>query len=101
MKSSSSLSNSKRSSPGEFDPAPEFVNYAVWLRFARRLMVFLLGVSVLLVGLVMIITPGPAFVVIPLGLGILATEFVWARTILNALKKRLLKLRSQAGAPLA
>jgi uncharacterized protein (TIGR02611 family) len=58
-------------------------------RMIRRLIVFILGMSVLLVGIVMIVAPGPAFVVIPLGLAILATEFVWARTILHRLKDRL------------
>lgn len=64
----------------------------MWLvRMVRRLIVFVLGFSVLLVGVVMIVAPGPAFVVIPLGLAILATEFVWARVILESLKKRLLR----------
>jgi hypothetical protein len=31
----------------------------------------------------MIILPGPAFIVIPAGIGILATEFVWARSLLK------------------
>jgi len=59
------------------------------LRHVRRVLVFLLGISVLLVGIVMIVSPGPAVVVIPLGLGILATEFLWARRILDSVKRRL------------
>src|SRR6516225_3883327 len=59
------------------------------LRHVRRVLVFLFGISVLLVGIAMIIGPGPAVVVIPLGLGILATEFLWARRILDSLKRRL------------
>jgi uncharacterized protein (TIGR02611 family) len=58
-------------------------------RLARRVTVFILGISVLLVGMVMIVAPGPAVVVIPLGLGILATEFLWARRILESLQRRL------------
>ena len=58
-------------------------------RLARRVTVFILGISVLLVGIVMIVGPGPAVVVIPLGLGILATEFLWARRILDSLQRRL------------
>jgi len=57
--------------------------------FARRAVVLVLGISVLLAGIVMIVSPGPAVVVIPLGLGILATEFLWARRILDSLKRRL------------
>jgi len=35
--------------------------------------------------------PGPAIVVIPIGLGILATEFVWAINLLHKIKERLPK----------
>jgi tellurite resistance protein TerC len=51
----------------------------VTYRQARRLVILVLGTTVLLIGVVMIVLPGPAIVVIPLGLGILAVEFVWAR----------------------
>jgi uncharacterized protein (TIGR02611 family) len=59
------------------------------LKKARQVVVFVLGISVLAVGIVMIVAPGPAVVVIPLGLGILATEFLWARRVLDSLKRRL------------
>jgi len=58
------------------------------LKPVRKLLVFVLGMSVLVIGIAMIILPGPAFVVIPLGLTILATEFLWARRWLNYLKRR-------------
>jgi uncharacterized protein (TIGR02611 family) len=51
-----------------------------WL---RRAVVSVIGFTVLLIGLAMVILPGPAIVVIPLGLAILATEFVWARRLLE------------------
>ena len=51
-----------------------------WL---RRAVVAAIGFSVLLIGLAMVALPGPAIVVIPLGLAILATEFVWARRLLE------------------
>ena len=69
-------------------PAPPG-NGNVLLRQVRRLLVFILGVSVLVVGIVMIVAPGPAVVVIPLGLAILATEFVWAQRVLHRLKQGL------------
>ena len=47
-----------------------------------RLGVLVVGVALLLAGIVMIVTPGPALVFIPLGLGVLATEFAWARKLL-------------------
>jgi uncharacterized protein (TIGR02611 family) len=56
------------------------------LRKARQLVVAVVGVTVVIIGIIMIFTPGPAIVVIPLGLGILATEFVWAHTLLHQVK---------------
>ena len=37
----------------------------------------------------MIVTPGPAIVVIPAGLALLATEFLWARRLLQKMKDRI------------
>lgn len=51
--------------------------------YARRVVVVIIGGTVLLVGIVMIVTPGPAFLVIPAGLAILAIEFAWARILLK------------------
>jgi len=71
------------------EPALPAAYVGVASRFVRRAIVFVLGISVVLVGIVMIVGPGPAVVVIPLGLGILATEFLWARRILHAVQQRL------------
>ena len=57
----------------------------------RRVIVGIAGFTVLLVGIALIVLPGPAFLVIPLGLGILATEFVWARNLLKKVKERFMK----------
>ena len=56
------------------------------VRHARRTIIFVVGATVVLIGVIMIVTPGPALVVIPLGLGILAIEFAWARRLLRHLK---------------
>lgn len=56
---------------------------------AKRLVVLIVGLSVLLVGLAMVVLPGPAFIVVPLGLAILATEFIWARRLLARLKREI------------
>jgi hypothetical protein len=64
-------------------------NGNVLFRQIRRVLVFIFGISVLIVGIVMIVAPGPAVVVIPLGLAILATEFVWAQRVLHRLKQGL------------
>ena len=59
------------------------------LRRAKRIAIAVIGFTVLFLGAAMIILPGPSFVVIPLGLAILATEFVWARKLLKRLKDKL------------
>jgi hypothetical protein len=43
----------------------------------------------MLVGAAMLLLPGPAILVIPLGLALLATEFAWARRLLRRFKKKL------------
>lgn len=48
-------------------------------RQVRRVVFIVVGFTVLLFGVAMIVLPGPAFVVIPLGLAILAAEITWAR----------------------
>ena len=67
----------------------------------RKVVVALVGATVLALGVVMIVLPGPAVLVIPLGLGILAAEFAWARRWLARLRERgdrmLSGLRGSAG----
>ncbi len=53
---------------------------------AKRVIVIVVGSTILVMGVAMIALPGPAVVVIPVGLSILATELVWARILLNKLK---------------
>ncbi len=66
---------------------------------AKRLVIAVVGFSVVLVGVIMIVTPGPAFVVIPAGLAILSLEFAFARRWLRLLRERISresqKLRSR------
>ena len=57
------------------------------LRQARRIIVAVIGFTVVLAGIVMIVTPGPGWLVIVLGLSILSAEFVWARRWLRRIKK--------------
>lgn len=56
-------------------------------KIARRVAIGVVGGSVLLVGVVMLIAPGPAIVVIPVGLAILGMEFAWARHWLKKLRQ--------------
>ena len=52
---------------------------ALTYRWARRIAVAIVGGTVLLVGIAMVVLPGPAILVIPAGLAILGLEFAWAR----------------------
>ena len=57
------------------------------LRQARRIVVALVGFTLVLAGVVMIVTPGPGWLTILLGLSVLGLEFVWARRLLKRLKQ--------------
>jgi tellurite resistance protein TerC len=70
-----------------FDPLRPPRDVTAWvLRHLKRVIITVVGATVLLIGIAMIVLPGPAFVVIPLGLGILALEFAWAERMLRRLK---------------
>ena len=53
---------------------------------ARKVVVALIGGTITLIGIAMIVLPGPAFIVLPAGLAILAIEFAWARHWLKKIK---------------
>lgn len=54
---------------------------------ARKIGVAVVGALVVGIGIAMIVLPGPAFVVIPLGLWLLATEFVWAQRCFQKVRR--------------
>ena len=58
---------------------------------ARRVAVAVLGTTVLALGIVMIVAPGPALIVIPIGLAILGIEFAWARIWLQRMRAAISK----------
>jgi uncharacterized protein (TIGR02611 family) len=68
------------------------------LAITTKLVVTVVGTLVVLVGVVMLVTPGPAFVMIPLGLAILATEWEWARRWLDKAKEQAVRARAKAEA---
>jgi uncharacterized protein (TIGR02611 family) len=57
------------------------------VKIVRRVIVSVVGVTVVLIGIALLVLPGPAFVVIPVGLAILATEYAWARRWLRKLRR--------------
>jgi tellurite resistance protein TerC len=64
-------------------------------RQARRAVILLVGASMLLIGVAMIVLPGPAILVVPLGLSILAIEFAWAARWLARLKAAICHARGK------
>ena len=63
------------------------MNATTMLKRARKIVVFIVGCSVVLFGIALLVLPGPAVVVIPVGLAILATEFAWARRWLKIIRE--------------
>jgi len=67
-------------------------------KLARRITVAVVGTTVVLIGIVMIVTPGPGLVVIPIGLAILSIEFAWARFWLRRVRKSISDFNSTSHA---
>jgi uncharacterized protein (TIGR02611 family) len=63
------------------------------LNQAKRILKIIFGFTRLALGIIMIVTPGPGWLVIALALGVLAAEFVWARRLLDRVKQQTLKVR--------
>jgi uncharacterized protein (TIGR02611 family) len=59
------------------------------LKKAKKIIVLVVGMTVLILGVTMIVLPGPAIIVVPLGLAILGTEFFWAKKLLISIKQKL------------
>jgi len=53
----------------------------------RRVFRIVGGFTLLMIGVVMLVTPGPGWLTIFLGLGLLAAEFVWARRLVDRIKR--------------
>jgi len=63
---------------------------------ARKIVVGVIGGTVVLIGVALLFLPGPAFIVIPLGLAVLASEFAWARRWLNKARDLIKKSKKKA-----
>ena len=57
------------------------------IKVVRRVIVSVVGATVVLIGIALLVLPGPAFVVIPVGLAFLATEYAWARRWLRKVRR--------------
>ena len=67
------------------------------LRTIKRIVILVVGGTVLLLGVALLVLPGPAFIVIPAGLAILAIEFAWARRWLRKARNLLRNMGSAVG----
>lgn len=63
------------------------------LQHTKRFLKILFGFTLLALGLVLLVAPGPGWLVILLGLGVLAAEFVWARRLLDRMKEQGARVR--------
>lgn len=57
------------------------------LRWAKRVVIIVIGATVVLLGVALLVLPGPGTLVILGGLAILATEVVWARRLLRKARR--------------
>ena len=89
-------------SPRLFDSAParNYINRdmldpiqkkcsSLGFRQAKRVMIFVVGMTVVLIGVAMLVLPGPGILVLAGGLAILGVEFEWARRWLRKARRML------------
>jgi uncharacterized protein (TIGR02611 family) len=67
------------------------------IKVVRRVIISVIGATVLLIGVALLVLPGPAFIVIPIGLAILATEYAWARRWLKKVRRMASSVVSNRG----
>lgn len=65
----------------------------------RRLFRIIAGFTLLAAGVVMLVTPGPGWLTIFLGLGLLAAEFIWARRLMERIKHQGERVRNAVWRP--
>ena len=64
-------------------------------KMLRRVVVGVIGGTIVMIGVALLVLPGPAFIVIPLGLVVLGSEFAWARRLLRRAKEMIGKVRGE------
>ena len=64
-------------------------------KLLRRIIVGVIGGTIVLIGIALLVLPGPAFIVIPLGLLILGSEFAWARQLLRRAREMIGRPRAE------
>jgi len=59
------------------------------IKTIRKIIVTFIGIIVIVIGMALIVLPGPAIIIIPIGLSILATEYQFAHRWVRAFQKKL------------
>jgi tellurite resistance protein TerC len=67
----------------------------VTLKGARRLVVAVVGGTIVLVGIALLVVPGPGLLFIAAGLALLGTEFVWARSLMAKIRRQAQRARER------
>jgi len=62
----------------------KFILRSIW-----KLIIGIVGISIILVGIALLVLPGPGWLIIFFGLVVLGGEFIWARRLLNKVKEEL------------
>lgn len=66
-----------------------FKTFQITKRFLR----IFAGFALLVAGVVLLVSPGPGWLLIALGLGLLSVDFIWARHLLDRLRVQGVRLR--------
>ena len=79
--------------------------FRAWLRrnwlldTAWRITVFIVGATLVCVGVILLVLPGPGWAMIAVGLIVLASEYVWAQKLLTPIRQKLAQAKSKAQNP--
>ncbi|MEU2660708.1 TIGR02611 family protein [Streptomyces sp. NPDC007325] len=76
--------------------APEFIKSRRGLHLSWQVGVFIVGLAVIVAGILMLVFPGPGWLVIFAGMAIWATEFVWAQIVLRWTKRKVTEAAQRA-----
>lgn len=68
--------------------APSFIKASRPLHLSWRAGIFLVGLAIVVAGVVMLVLPGPGWLVIFGGMAVWGTEFVWAQHVLSWTRRK-------------
>jgi uncharacterized protein (TIGR02611 family) len=63
----------------------------------RRVLIFVIGMTLLIAGVAMLVLPGPGIIVILVALALLATEFAWAEALLQRARQHASRATDKLG----